>query len=305
MVAPAAPEGQPRPDPITLPAPAKLNLYLHVTGKRPDGYHLLDSLVAFAGVHDVVEVAPADELSLVAEGPFANALPAADDNLVLKAAVALKQAAGVAGGARIRLEKSLPVASGIGGGSSDAAAALAGLARLWDIDAGAVDMPALGLSLGADVPVCLKGYAAFVGGIGADIVRAPALPPAWLVLANPGKAVATAEVFRTRQGDFGGSGRFDESPATARVLAELLASRGNDLTEAAVALEPEIGAVLAALEAAAGVLLARMSGSGATCFGLFAEAGAAAAAGALIGRDHPGWWVRATPLIAEVKALVP
>lgn len=305
MAGPAAPEIRPGRDLITLPAPAKLNLYLHVTGKRADGFHLLDSLVAFAGVYDVVEVSPADDLSLAIEGPFAAALPPAADNLALRAARALREAAGVAAGARIRLEKRLPVASGIGGGSADAAAVLGALVRLWSIDAKAVDLDKLAIGLGADVPVCLKGYAAFVGGIGEQVSRAPALPPAWLVLVNPGKALATAAVFRVRAGEFGRPGRFDESPATAKVLAELLATRRNELTEAAVGLAPEIGAALAALAAADGALLSRMSGSGATCFGLFAEAGRAASAAALIGRDHPGWWVRATPLIADVKALAP
>ncbi|MBI1985546.1 MAG: 4-(cytidine 5'-diphospho)-2-C-methyl-D-erythritol kinase [Rhodospirillales bacterium] len=305
MAAPAAPRIGPDQDPITLPAPAKLNLYLHVTGRRADGYHLLDSLVAFAGVHDAIEVSPADDLSLAVEGPFAAALPAADDNLVLKATRALRAAAGVSAGARIRLEKWLPVASGIGGGSADAAAVLGALMRLWSLDAKAVDLDQLALGLGADVPVCLKGYAAFVGGVGEEITRAPALPPAWLVLVNPGTALKTAAVFKARRGEFGAPARFDESPATAKVLAELLATRQNQLTAAAVGLAPEIGVALAALAAADGVLLARMSGSGATCFGLFAEAGLAAAAAALIGRDHPGWWVRATPLIADVRALAP
>jgi len=305
MAAPAAPEARPGRDAIAQPAPAKLNLYLHVTGRRPDGYHLLDSLIAFAGVCDVVEAAPADDLSLAVVGPFAAALPAADENLALKAARALKQAAGVEAGARIRLDKRLPVAAGIGGGSADAAATLGALVRLWGVDTRAVDLGAVALSLGADVPACAKGYAAFVGGIGEQIARAPALPAAWLVLVNPGTALKTAAVFEARGGEFGRPARFDESPATARVLAELLRTRDNQLTQAAVGLLPEIGEALAAIAAADGVLLARMSGSGATCFGLFAEAGQAAGAAALIGRDRPGWWVRATPLIADAGALTP
>lgn len=305
MAGPAAPEDRPGGDTVTVPAPAKLNLYLHVTGRRDDGYHLLDSLIAFAGVHDVVSVSPADGLALDVAGPFAAALPATDDNLVLGAARALQDAAGVTDGARIRLQKFLPVASGIGGGSADAAATLAALSRLWGVDPKAAGLDAVALALGADVPVCVKGYAAFVGGIGEDIVRAPALPAAWLVLVNPGKALSTAEVFGARQGGFGASARFDDSPATAQVLAEILATRGNELTEAAVGLAPAIGDALTALEAADGALLARMSGAGATCFGLFAEAGAAAGAAALIGRDHGDWWVRATPLIADAAALKP
>ncbi|MFQ5765831.1 MAG: 4-(cytidine 5'-diphospho)-2-C-methyl-D-erythritol kinase [Rhodospirillales bacterium] len=288
---------------LSVPAPAKINLYLHVTGRRDDGYHLLDSLIAFAGIHDVLTFAPADALSLVVEGPYADAIPPGPENLVLRAAEALARAAGPDAGAAIRLDKRLPVASGIGGGSADAAAAFSGLMRLWGIGDDLPGLAALALELGADVPVCLFGEAAFVGGVGEDVVRAPALPPAWLVLANPGARLETKAVFRERQGDFGKADRFEESPGTAKALAELLAPRGNDLTAAATALAPAVGDVLAALEAADECLLARMSGSGATCFGLFADAGAAARAAAMLGQAEPEWWVRATPLIADARAL--
>lgn len=283
---------------ISVAAPAKINLYLHVTGRRADGYHLLDSLVAFAGVHDTVRMAPAPDLSLVIEGPFADAVPSGPDNLVLKAAISLRDAAGIDHGAEIVLEKHLPVASGIGGGSADAAATLSGLARLWGV--GAVDLAQLGLSLGADVPVCLFGKPAFMAGIGEQITGAPALPPAWLVLVNPGVGVSTPSVFAARRGDdVSQSARFGSPPATAAALADRLRTGGNDLENAAIGLQPVIADVLRALDGAEDVLLARMSGSGATCFGLFHDADSAARTAAQLGGDHPGWWVRAAPLLSD------
>ncbi len=290
---------------ISVPAAAKINLYLHVTGQRSDGYHLLDSLVAFAGVHDMVTLSPAPDLTLSLEldGPYAGDLPEVGGNLALHAAERLRRASGSDAGAAIRLEKKLPVASGIGGGSADAAAVLGGLVRLWDLDAADINLNELALDLGADVPVCLFAEAAFVGGIGEKVVRAPALPVAWLVLVNPGVALSTPAVFEAREGKFSKPGRFDESPATAAVLAQFLARAGNDLTEAAIGIAPVIGDVLKALEGGEDILLARMSGSGATCFGLFAEAGAAARAAAEISQSQPGWWVRATPLLADARTL--
>lgn len=299
------------PATLRVPAAAKINLYLHVAGLRDDGYHHLDSLVAFAGVHDTITLTPSPDLSLVIEGPYADGLPAGDGNLVLKAAVRLRRASGFAGGAVIGLEKKLPVAAGLGGGSADAAAVLGGLVRLWGLDGEAVGLKDLGLAIGADVPVCLFGQAAFVGGIGERISRAPALPAAWLVLVNPGVALSTAAVFKARQennkennkGEGSGAGRFDVKPATALVLAEFLSTRKNDLGEAAIGLQPVIGDVLDALQGCEEVLLARMSGSGATCFGLFAEAGGAARAAAELSQRHPGWWVRATPLLSDARTL--
>ncbi len=290
---------------LSIPAPAKINLYLHVTGNRPDGYHLLDSLIAFAGIHDRVSVAPADGLSLTIEGPYGDDLKGKEtDNLVLKAARHLGAAAGTEAGADIRLDKRLPVASGIGGGSADAAAALTGLSELWGVDgAGGPDLEKLALDLGADVPVCLFGSAAFIGGIGEEIARSPALPPAWLVLVHPGVALSTPEVFAAREGEFSEPARFDNAPESAQALADILAGRGNDLTAAAISLRPAIGDVLKALEAADECLLARMSGSGATCFGLFDDAGGAARAAAVMSQNRPEWWVRAAPLLDDTRTL--
>lgn len=274
---------------VSEAAPAKLNLYLHVLGRRDDGYHILDSLVAFAAAGDVLHCAPAEDLSLVLTGPFAPALSGEADNLVLRAARALAAACGVPPRARITLEKRLPVASGIGGGSADAAAALRALCRLWGVTPGAATLARIALSLGADVPVCLESRPLRMGGIGERLQPAPALPDCGVLLVNPGIAVATASVFRGRVGEFSEPAvlpvRWDDAAAMAADLRVLR----NDLEAPARALAPVIGTVLDALAAQPGCLLARMSGSGATCFGVFRYAAAAAQAARGLARE--GWWM--------------
>ena len=291
--------GGPRPHPIPLRpqraereqlagiefAPAKINLALHVVGRRADGYHLLDSLVVFARVGDVVRAEAAEALALEVTGPFAHALADEADNLVLRAARLLAEAHGVTPGARLALEKHLPVASGIGGGSADAAAALRLLARLWNLPAPAAE---IALALGADVPVCLAGAAARMGGIGEHLAPAPGLPACGLLLVNPGVAVATPAVFRTRGGAFSAPLDLPEGWNDAASMAADLAHMGNDLEAPAVALAPAIGEVLATLRRLPGVLLARMSGSGATCYALFATPAEAEGIAAVVAR--PGWW---------------
>ena len=265
-------------------APAKINLCLHVTGQRPDGYHLLDSLVVFADVGDVIEVRAAPTLSLRVIGPQARDLPVGEDNLVLRAARAF---AGTAGAA-ITLTKNLPVASGIGGGSADAAATLRVLARLWDLPLPDADRV---LQLGADVPACLAGRALRMQGIGERLAGVPGLPKAYLVLVNPGVAVATPAVFKALPSK--NNPAMPDLPvfATAAELAQWLAAQRNDLEAPAMALAQVIGAVKQALAAAPGCLLARMSGSGATCFGLFADQAQAQSARAAISAAQPEWWV--------------
>lgn len=290
-------------DGLRFPAPAKVNLYLHVTGQRDDGYHLLDSLVVFAGIGDTLTIAPADDLSLVVDGPFAAKVPAGRDNLAFKAADALARVARVRAGAAIRLTKRLPPAAGIGGGSADAAAVLRALKRLWGVDIDNDAFARLALSLGADVPVCRFGRAAFMGGIGEKLGAAPALPPVSLVLVNPNRPLATKDVFRARDQPFSAPGRFTAPPADASALAALLRERKNDLEAPAIRLMPAVGEVLAVLSRQPGCLLARMSGSGATCFGLFADDGAAGEAAAAIARAEPGWWAAATRLVSDTRAL--
>ena len=274
-------------------APAKINLFLHVLGRRDDGYHLLDSLVVFAGVADRLRAAPAADLSLTVGGRFGGALAAEPDNLVLRAARALADAAGIAPTARLELDKTLPVASGIGGGSADAAAALRLLAQLWGIAPGGsggrpVDLAALAAGLGADVPVCLAGRPARMGGVGEVLAPAPRLPEFGLVLVNPGVPVATPDVFRARTGPFSAPAALPDGWPDAAAMAEDLAQLRNDLEAPARGLCPPVGAALDALAACPGCLLARMSGSGATCFGLFPTPAAAETAAAALAR--PGWW---------------
>ena len=278
---------------ITEFAAAKVNLCLHVTGRRADGYHLLDSLVVFAGgVGDRVTVAPAETLGLVITGPQAAQLPLTDDNLVLRAARSL----GAGQGAAITLVKHLPVASGIGGGSADAAATLRALARLWGR---AVPEREAVLALGADVPVCLAGKPARMQGIGEGVTPlAHALPPAWLVLVNPVVAVPTPAVFAALTNRENPALPDMPHCADAAGLAGWLQGTRNDLEAPAIAVAPVIAQVKAALAATKGCLLARMSGSGATCFGLYGTAESAEAAARQLRNQSPGWWVADTPLRA-------
>ena len=282
-------------------APAKINLYLHVTGRRGDGYHLLDSLLVFANLGDQVDVAESGHLSLEIIGPFAQGLSDAEDNLVLRAARSLADSAGIEARAAIRLTKNLPVASGIGGGSADGAAALRALIHHWQLTPADDDLYRLALSLGADVPACLASRPCYLGGIGEKLTPAPALPPAGLVLVNPAVAVSTPDVFRVRTAPFSRSARLGTGPesvlGTPKELAHALSLRRNDLTDPAVELTPEVANVLAALAISDGIRLARMSGSGATCFGLYDDMDTAAAAAEHLKKNHPKWWVQATSIL--------
>jgi 4-diphosphocytidyl-2-C-methyl-D-erythritol kinase len=287
---------------ISRLAPAKINLYLHVTGRRPDGYHLIDSLFAFADFGDRIEAHAGDgDLRLTVDGPFAAGLGAAADNLVIKAARALAvlAAAKASAGADIRLSKTLPVASGIGGGSSDAAATLHALNRLWALDASLDDLTALAIKLGADVPACLRDRPVQASGTGEITAPAVALPPCAVVLVNPGQALLTADVFKafaTERSGYSAAAPLTEAPTSAEDLAEALRTRRNDLENAAIDLIPAISVVLEALKRASGCGLARLSGSGATCFGLFADREAAATAAIALASAHPGWWVKSGAL---------
>lgn len=282
-------------------APAKINLFLHVVGRRADGFHLLDSLVAFTDYGDELAVAPADDLSLTIDGPFASNLPGAADNLVLRAALRLRAECGASAGARIQLTKNLPVASGIGGGSADGAAALSALTKLWQSRVPPDRLAALGLELGADLPVCLAGRASFVGGIGESIDPAPPMADLDILLVNPLVPLPTIDVFRRRASGpdgarFGAPGRWTAPLADVDALCTRLSDCRNDLADAAIALVPEISAVLAFIAGQAGCRLARLSGSGATCFGLFANGAAVLAAATAILKERPDWWAVATRL---------
>jgi 4-diphosphocytidyl-2-C-methyl-D-erythritol kinase len=268
-------------------APAKINLCLHVTGRRPDGYHLLDSLVAFAAVGDRVTARHAAEWTLAITGPFGDGLGAGEANLVLRAAR-------LAGGApaALTLDKRLPVAGGLGGGSADAAATLRALHAL-----DGRPIPQGVVSLGADVPVCLSDRPRRMRGIGEVLDEVPALPPAHLCLVNPGRAVSTPAVFGALA--HAENAPLPEMPALAdtAALAAWLGRQRNDLEAPARGIEPAVGVVLSRLAATEGCLLARMSGSGGTCFGLYASRPEADAARRAVAGAHPGWWAVSAALI--------
>lgn len=289
------------PGALVEKAPAKINLTLHIRARRADGWHDLESLVAFAGVHDILTLDPAPETSLTVSGPTAQAAGPDADNSVLKAARAL--AARVEGlrGGRFHLLKRLPAAAGIGGGSSDAAAALRLLARLNAIAPGDPRLMDAAAATGSDVPVCLDPRARMMSGRG-EIVGPPlSIAPIFALLVNPGVALATPQVFARVGLEPGESAPWGahppiESGAAFDALLPKLCKGRNDMEDAASVLAPVVGHVLAVLSAARGVKLARMSGSGATCFALFETCHAAARAARVIRRDHPGWWVRPTVL---------
>jgi len=286
---------------LSLAAPAKVNLFLHVVGRRADGYHELESLFVFTRVGDRLRAEAAPDIALSITGPFGATLPSGPDNIVLRAAMRLGEVAGCRKGVRFALDKRLPAASGIGGGSSDAAAALRLLDRLWGLHLPPRDLASIALGLGADVPACLDGRPVLVRGIGERIEAAPPLPDLRMVLVNPGVPLSTADVFRHRSGPFGQPGTGGIEPgrkpfADASDLASALRRCRNDLEPAAIALVPAVGVALRHLGDAPGCLLARMSGSGATCFGLFAESATARSAAGAIRAAHPGWWVAVTAL---------
>jgi len=282
-------------------APAKINLTLHIPRRRGDGWHEVESLVAFAGAADTLSLTPGDELSLAVDGPTAPCAGANDDNLVMRAARALAaRVPGLRMGA-FHLTKRLPVAAGVGGGSSDAAAALRLLARANDLS---LDDPRLleaAAETGSDVPVCLRAQARMMRGRGDVLGPLMKLPPLFAVLVNPGVPLETKSVFARfglRPGeslDFGKHPQIEDAPERDALFAALKRAR-NDMEDAASVLAPIIGHCLAVLSAARGVKVARMSGSGATCFALFENCRAAATTAKVIHRDHPEWWVKATVL---------
>jgi 4-diphosphocytidyl-2-C-methyl-D-erythritol kinase len=283
------------------PAPAKVNLTLRILGKRADGYHDLESLVVFAGVADQVTLTLDAALGLDVDGPTAAAAGEVADNLVLRAARELVERTHGLRLGRFALTKRIPVAAGLGGGSSDAAAALRLIMRVNGIARDNARVMEAARATGADVPVCLEPRPRLMRGIG-DVLSGPLdLPPLPAVLVNPGVPVPTREVFGKlglASGERrGGAGEIDGDRIKERAaLVGYLKSQPNDLEAPAIALQPVIADVLGALARREGCLLARMSGSGATCFGLFETETAAAAAARTLASSHPKWWVAATAL---------
>lgn len=288
-------------------APAKLNLSLRVLGRREDGYHDIESLVAFADVPDWLGFAPGPAFSLAVEGPGAGDAGPLDDNLVARAARALAARVPDLTTGAFRLVKRLPAAAGLGGGSSDAAACLRALAAANGLAPDDPRIMAAASDTGADVPVCVSAQARTMAGVGDRLGPTVAIPPLVAVLVNPREAVATRDVFRAlgmpkgfrRDGASGAAGEPDRPGAPAAppsITLEDLAALGNDLEAPALEVLPAIGDVLDRLRRLAGARLVRMSGSGATCFALFDEPRAAAAARAHIAAEEPGWWVAAGAL---------
>lgn len=279
----------------SVDAPAKINLALHVVGRLPDGYHLLESLTVFTRFGDRLTIDPAEADDFSATGPFADDVPLDDDNLVvaarerLRAAFPLFDCPPVA----IRLEKNLPIASGLGGGSSDAAAALQALSSTWELPATKAELSRLCPALGADVPMCLASEPLIATGIGEKIALVPDFPALNLVLVNPGVPVSTQQVFRSLS-SYENPGL---PPLPDRLgfdaLIDWLGRTRNDLEPTARKIAPDIGKTLDEI-AAAGALVARMSGSGATCFGIFRNEADARGAARHIGRERPGWFAAAT-----------
>jgi 4-diphosphocytidyl-2-C-methyl-D-erythritol kinase len=279
-------------------AAAKVNLYLHVLGRRDDGYHELQSLVMFADCGDAVSVlGPHSEWSISLNGPFAEKLDgvSASENLVIRAARRLAGTVPAAGPLSLQLIKNLPVAAGIGGGSADAAAAVRLLSRVWGCDAGD---PAAWSDLGADIPVCLLNRVALVQGMGERLSVVDTLPDIPVVLANPGVVSSTGMVFSALEGRFGQPLAAPVPPPGLSVadLAMWLNEARNDLTRPALANVPAIGEALAALAGTPDVLLARMSGSGSTCFGIYPTTAQADAAAAWLRGRAPGWWIKSAVL---------
>jgi 4-diphosphocytidyl-2-C-methyl-D-erythritol kinase len=282
-------------------APAKVNLTLHILGRRADGWHELDSIVAFAGCCDRLRFEPGAPLSLVVDGPTGPSAGAPEDNLVLRAARALAERAPGLRTGRFHLHKALPVAAGLGGGSADAAAALRALAYENGLAAADDRLWAAARAVGMDVPACLSRRARVVAGLGERLGPPLDPPPLFAVLANPGIAVATPEVYAKLGLERGAATGLDPSPRIGAhidgpsFIAALRSGR-NDLQSSALQIAPSIAEALEALSGAEGARLARMSGSGATCFALYDDRRLAARAASVLRRAHPAWWVRATVL---------
>jgi 4-diphosphocytidyl-2-C-methyl-D-erythritol kinase len=283
-------------------ARAKINLTLTVYGRRADGYHELESLVTFAGIHDVVTLAPGDAGRVAVAGPFARYI--SGENLLIRALALLRQAEPGLRLGPVRLEKNLPVAAGLGGGSADAAALLRAVRRANPRYASGVPWVEIAARLGADVPVCFGDRPALVHGVGHDAVPVRSLPPMQAVLVNPGVPLPTARVFATLESVRAPPSATRPAPPELPLLEDLLAyirARGNGLERAATGLLPVIGEVKAALQALPGCRLAAMSGSGPTCFGIYGDRESARRAGDSIAAAHPGWWVKSTALAGVTR----
>ncbi len=275
---------------------AKINLDLFVTGKRVDGYHLLDSLVVFSEFGDKISVTSAPELSLDVTGPYAEAVPTDRSNLVLQAAIALQKALNLSDGAIITLEKNIPAAAGVGGGSTDAAATLRALMVLWGVSMAQKDLMALCLSLGADIPVCMVSESSIMSGVGEGLYPVPNMPHFGILLVNPGVSLSTPVVFKMRDEKFSEKPLRDflDHPMNQEDFLTYSRTQQNDLYDAACKIAPIVRDVVGEIGKLEGCLLSRMSGSGATCFGLFKTAQEAEEAEKALKLRDLGWWVKSS-----------
>lgn len=285
---------------LTIFAPAKINLYLHVTGRLDNGYHTLDSLVVFADIGDRVEIEPSPDFKFRVQGPFASGFGPKEldaspnsSNLIVQAAWALARAAQKVPNISVTLTKNLPLASGIGGGSADAAAMLWGLLEWWGLSSQAHYLPGLMSRLGADVPVCLPCKPTRVRGIGDVLDPVSPMPEIPVVLVNPGKPCPTANVFAHYEGGYKEPRAFADNLENFNDLISFLREQSNDLYEPARRSVPEIDNVINTLSVQKGCAIARLSGAGATCFGLFENENAAQSAAKTIANENPDWWVKA------------
>jgi 4-diphosphocytidyl-2-C-methyl-D-erythritol kinase len=279
---------------LRIKAPAKVNLFLEITGRRADGYHTIDSLMGFLDLADVVHLRPADALSLTMDGPFADQAPLDESNLAVRAVRLLEERVGRSLPVALHIEKMIPAGAGLGGGSSDAAAVLRGMRALFDLTIGDDQLAGLGLALGADVPACLASVPVLAGGIGEQLQPAPAVPELHLALVHPGVGLATPDVY----------GAYDRGHMDCACChghdrlfmpiswIDAVAQRRNDLEAAAMELEPLIASMLDQLSGTPGCQLARMSGSGTACFGIYGDRAMAEKACAELRAAFPGWWVR-------------
>ena len=283
---------------LTIKAPAKLNFFLHITGKRPDGYHLIESLAGFTEFGDVLELSEAPTLTLAIDGPYASAL--GDDveaNLVMRAARALQQYSGTKRGAHIHLTKHIPMGAGLGGGSSDAAATLRGLIELWERTVTPEALHAMARSLGSDVPLCLRRHSAWVSGIGDQVVTVGMDVNGWVVLVNPNLPLLTADVYRGFSGRFTASSVAPSPLYSLGDLVDLMHATHNDLEEPAIRLMPVIAELLDFLRAGDGCNIARMSGSGATCYAIYDNQEQAEKILHSLQHLKSGWWSQMTQLL--------
>lgn len=274
--------------PLHILAPAKVNLFLHITGKRQDGYHLLQSLIGFTEWGDDITISPSTEFKFTQESEHFK-LPEADDNLVVRAAKGIASLVEKPLHCHLHLKKNIPIGAGLGGGSSDAAATIRGLLKFWGVHAPREDLQGLLLSLGADVPVCYHNKSCFVGGVGENIRAISGFEAQQAVLVFPNHHVATPDIFKNYKAPFS---KKINPLAKAENFLHYVKTHKNDLTNAATHLCPDIFDVISTLELSKGCDVARMSGSGSACFGLFMDETMAIQAAEAIQKERPNWWVR-------------